>query len=123
RRGRSAAGCRQGFEKGVAGARAWTLRQEREGPKATGKGKTLPGRPAGGKTGTSGRQFHAWYVGFTRQMSTAVWFGHPNANVRPGGFEVDGEMLRSGSVWGNTVSLPTWQEYMKIGRASCRERV
>src|SRR5699024_1504431 len=28
------------------------------------------------------------------------------------GFEVDGEMLRSGSGWGNTVSLPTWQEYM-----------
>jgi membrane peptidoglycan carboxypeptidase len=45
-------------------------------------------------------------------MSTAVWFGHPNANVRPGGFAVDGQMLRSGSVWGNTISLPTWQEYM-----------
>ena len=45
-------------------------------------------------------------------MSTAVWFGHPQSNIRPGGFDVDGEMLRSGSVWGNTVSLPTWQEYM-----------
>ncbi|MFC7456584.1 PASTA domain-containing protein [Brachybacterium sp. GCM10030267] len=83
-----------------------------EDPRATGKGKIIEGHPAGGKTGTSGSQFHTWYVGFTRQMSTAVWFGHPQANVRPAGFPVDGEMLRSGKVWGNTVSLPTWQEYM-----------
>ena len=108
----SGADCHQAVEKEVADAMAWTLQQDLEDPKATGKGKTIPGHPAGGKTGTSGQQFHTWYVGFTRQMSTAVWFGHPNANVRPGGFEVDGEMLRSGSVWGNTVSLPTWQEYM-----------
>ncbi|MFC7465358.1 PASTA domain-containing protein [Brachybacterium sp. GCM10030252] len=45
-------------------------------------------------------------------MSTAVWFGHPQANISPGGFPVDGQMLRHGHVWGNTVSLPTWQEYM-----------
>src|SRR5699024_7440366 len=108
----SGADCHQAVEKEIADTMAWTLQQDLEDPKATGKGKTIPGHPAGGKTGTSGQQFHTWYVGFTRQMSTAVWFGHPNANIRPGGFSVDGEMLRSGSVWGNTVSLPTWQEYM-----------
>ncbi|MGP9538504.1 penicillin-binding protein [Brachybacterium sp. AOP43-C2-M15] len=108
----SGAECHQAVEKDVADAMAWTLQQDLEDPRATGKGKIIDGHPAGGKTGTSGQQFHTWYVGFTRQMSTAVWFGHPQANVRPGGFEVDDLMLRRGSVWGNTVSLPTWQEYM-----------
>ena len=108
----SGADCHQAVEKDVADAMAWTLQQDLEDPRATGKGKIIEGHPAGGKTGTSGQQFHTWYVGFTRQMSTAVWFGHPNANVRPGGFAVDGEMLQRGKVWGNTVSLPTWQEYM-----------
>ncbi|MEE1650866.1 transglycosylase domain-containing protein [Brachybacterium sp. J144] len=106
------AACHQAVDKDVADAMAWTLQQDLEDPRATGRGKTIPGHPAGGKTGTSGSQFHTWYVGFTRQMSTAVWFGHPQANIRPQGFAVDGQMLRRGSVWGNTVSLPTWQEYM-----------
>ncbi|WP_162801549.1 penicillin-binding protein [Brachybacterium saurashtrense] len=108
----SGADCHQAVEKEVADDIAWTLQQDLEDPRATGKGRIIEGHPAGGKTGTSGSQFHTWYVGFTRQMSTAVWFGHPQANVRPGGFSVDGQMLRRGSVWGNTVSLPTWQEYM-----------
>ena len=108
----SGAECHQAVEKEVADTMAWVLQQDLEDPRATGKGRVVEGHTAGGKTGTSGEQFHTWYVGFTRQMSTAVWFGHPQANVRPGGFAVDGQMLRRGSVWGNTVSLPTWQEYM-----------
>ncbi len=104
--------CAQVMETKVADAMAWTLMQDLSDPKATGKGKVIPGHDAGGKTGTSGSQFHTWYVGFTGQLSTAVWFGHPKGNVRPGGFDVDGEYLRPKKVWGNTVSLPTWQEYM-----------
>lgn len=104
--------CDQVMDKSVADTVAWTLEQDLVDPRATGKGKVIPGHDAGGKTGTSGSQFHTWYVGFTRQMSTAVWFGNPTSNVRPGGFSVDGQMLERGSVWGNTVSLPTWQEYM-----------
>lgn len=108
----SGADCHQAVEKDIADAMAWTLEQDLSDPRATGRGKVIEGHPAGGKTGTSDEQYHTWYVGFTRQMSTAVWFGQPNANVKPGGFSVDGQMLRSGRVWGNTVSLPTWQEYM-----------
>lgn len=104
--------CEQAMDKETADTMAWVLQQDLEDPRATGKGMVVEGHTAGGKTGTSGSQFHTWYVGFTRQMSTAVWFGHPNANIRPGGFSVDGETLTSGKVWGNTVSLPTWQEYM-----------
>jgi membrane peptidoglycan carboxypeptidase len=108
----SGADCHQAVDPEIADTMAWVLQQDLEDPRATGKGKVVEGHPAGGKTGTSGSQFHTWYVGFTRQMSTAVWFGHPQSNIRPGGFSVDGEMLSRGHVWGNTVSLPTWQEYM-----------
>ncbi|MCS6712128.1 transglycosylase domain-containing protein [Brachybacterium sp. EF45031] len=104
--------CEQVLDRNVSNAVQWVLKQDLEDPRATGKGMVIPGHDAGGKTGTSGQQFHTWYVGMTGQMSTAVWFGHPNANIRPGGFMVDGRMLRPGKVWGNTVSLPTWQEYM-----------
>jgi membrane peptidoglycan carboxypeptidase len=104
--------CKQVIDKETADTVAWVLEQDLSDPRATGKGKVIPGHDAGGKTGTSGSQFHTWYVGFTRQMSTAVWFGNPAANTRPGGFPVDGQMLQRGKVWGNTVSLPTWQEYM-----------
>ena len=105
--GISGSECHQVVDKKVADTMAWTLQQDLEDPKATGKGKIIPGHPAGGKTGTSNKQYHTWYVGFTRQMSTAVWFGHPQGDKRPGGFTVDDTMLRSGHVWGNTVSLPT----------------
>lgn len=115
--------CEQVLDKKEADTLAWVLQQDLEDPRATGKGKTVDGHVAGGKTGTSGKQFHTWYVGFTRQMSTAVWFGHPTANESPGGFAVDGEMLQRGKVWGNTVSLPTWQEYMtKVHRGLPNEK-
>ncbi|MCL6422437.1 penicillin-binding protein [Brachybacterium sp. JHP9] len=106
--------CEQRLEPKVADAMAWTLEQDLVDPRATGKGRVIPGHDAGGKTGTSNEQFHTWYVGFTRQMSTAVWYGHPARNVRPGGTRIDNgrTYLQRGEVWGNTVSLPTWQEYM-----------
>ena len=41
-------------------------------------GDALAGRPAAGKTGTNGvgaDNFDAWFIGFTPQLSTAVWYG------------------------------------------------
>lgn len=103
--------CSQVLDQKVADAVAWVLEQDLVDPKATGKGKIIPGHDAGGKTGTSSETFHTWYVGFTKQFSTAVWYGSPVGNVRPTGTVVDGKRL-TGTVYGNTVSLPTWQEYM-----------
>jgi penicillin-binding protein 1A len=36
------------------------------------------GRPAFGKTGTQQNNTNAWFIGGTRQLSTAVWVGDPN---------------------------------------------
>lgn len=103
--------CSQVLDEKVADAVQWVLQQDLEDPRATGKGKIIPGHDAGGKTGTSSREYHTWYVGFTEQLSTAVWYGSPRGNERPQGTVVDGKRLY-GDVYGNTVSLPTWQEYM-----------
>ncbi len=34
-------------------------------------------RPSGGKTGTQDENTNAWFVGFTKQLSAAVWVGDP----------------------------------------------
>jgi membrane peptidoglycan carboxypeptidase len=69
-------------------------------------GHSLPGRPAAGKTGTNGQgasNFDAWFIGFTPQLSTAVWYGNHdrNAPVTDGG----APMFGSGAA-------ATWQQMM-----------
>ncbi|QGG95213.1 transglycosylase domain-containing protein [Actinomarinicola tropica] len=51
------------------------------GPGATGNRARLPDRPAAGKTGTGTGHRDAWFVGYTPQLSTAVWVGFPNATT------------------------------------------
>ncbi|MDQ3973023.1 MAG: PBP1A family penicillin-binding protein, partial [Actinomycetota bacterium] len=47
----------------------------------TGTGARLPSWDTAGKTGTTQRNTDAWFVGYTPVMSTAVWMGHPDAQV------------------------------------------
>jgi membrane peptidoglycan carboxypeptidase len=46
----------------------------------TGQAATID-RPAAGKTGTTQDHRDAWFVGFTPQLATAVWVGHPDEAV------------------------------------------
>lgn len=39
------------------------------------------GRPVAGKTGTSENYGNAWFVGYTPQLSTAVWVGRPEGDT------------------------------------------
>ena len=39
------------------------------------------GRPLAGKTGTSQAHRDAWFVGYTRELSTAVWVGFPQGAI------------------------------------------
>jgi penicillin-binding protein 1A len=58
------------------------------------------GCPAAGKTGTSENLANAWFVGYTPQLSTAVWVGYPQGNIpMAGGF-------------GGTLAAPIWHDYM-----------
>lgn len=44
--------------------------------RGTGTKAALPGRDAGGKTGTSQNYKDAWFIGFTPQLVTGVWVGN-----------------------------------------------
>ena len=45
--------------------------------------------PAAGKTGTTEEQSDAWFVGFTPEVSTAVWTGNPNQRIPLPGYGAD----------------------------------
>jgi penicillin-binding protein 1A len=45
--------------------------------RGSGVAAQLPGGPAWGKTGTSEDYGDAWFVGFNRKLTTAVWMGYP----------------------------------------------
>ena len=68
---------------------------------------SLPqGRPAAGKTGTTevegGANTDVWFIGFTPQISTAVWIGNPAANTN----------MRGGKVQGGATAARVWRAFM-----------
>jgi membrane peptidoglycan carboxypeptidase len=82
------------------------------GTGGTACGHALTGRPAAGKTGTNGGEdgnLDAWFIGFTPQLSTAVWFGNSDRKkpVTAGGAQLYGGMLPAA----------TWQQMMNAALA------
>lgn len=70
--------CTQAIETNVADTVTGMLRGVVDGPSAhrTGAGASI-GRPVAGKTGTTNKSTAAWFIGYTPQLSTAVWVGKP----------------------------------------------
>lgn len=64
------------------------------------------GRPAAGKTGTTQDYGDAWFVGYTPQLSTAVWVGHPEAAR-----ELKDSAGRN--ITGGSVPSRIWAQFMK----------
>ncbi len=58
------------------------------------------GCPAAGKTGTAENYENAWFVGYTPQLSTAVWVGYPQGNIP----------MANG--FGGTLAAPIWHDFM-----------
>ena len=85
-----------------------------KGVLTNGTGRRYPlNVPAAGKTGTQVNNTNAWFVGFTPELTTAVWVGDPDAytpmvNVP----EFDQERVQGGL-------YPTqiWQQYMNNAHA------
>jgi membrane peptidoglycan carboxypeptidase len=72
----------------------------------TARGARLAGgRPAAGKTGTSQENKDAWFVGFTPQLSTAVWLGY----AQPKTITIDGVEATGGGF-----SSKIWKAYMDV---------
>lgn len=57
------------------------------------------GRPAAGKTGTTDSSVDAWFVGYTPNLSTAVWVGYDNNTSM-------------GRMYGSGAPLDIWQDFM-----------
>ena len=93
----------------------------RSGGTASGSG-LAGGRPAAGKTGTADDSNETWFVGYTPELSTAVWVGTPNdlrnervvRNIclRPAGETKGCSAGRYGSVFGATIAAPIWKAIM-----------
>lgn len=78
------------------------------------RGGTAPksgiGRPAAGKTGTAQDNKHLWFVGYTPQITTAVWVGNAEADVAMQRFTINGVWKRNW--YGGDIAAPIWQSYM-----------
>jgi penicillin-binding protein 1A len=66
----------------------------------TGTRARLPNRWVAGKTGTSNNAENVWFVGYTPQLSTAVWLGAPSGNVS------------MGRATGGAYAAPIWRSFM-----------
>jgi membrane peptidoglycan carboxypeptidase len=103
------AGCHQVIQPDIAKAVTYAL--QRVITSGTGSGLSLSGRESAGKTGTGQSNNQAWFIGYTPQLSTAVYVGHPNQSTRSlNGMHVGGRSY--GTVFGATIAGPIWQSIM-----------
>ncbi|MGH2718918.1 MAG: transglycosylase domain-containing protein, partial [Actinomycetota bacterium] len=65
------------------------------------------GRPEAGKTGTTSDYSNAWFVGYTPELSTAVWVGYQSSNNSLLNIEGVSQMA------GGTIPAELWANYMK----------
>src|SRR6185437_13046544 len=71
----------------------------------TGAGSGDGIHPNAGKTGTTDNHADAWFDGYTRQLSTAVWMGYQGGEIPM--LDVHGV-----AVAGATYAVPIWHQYM-----------
>ncbi|HEY3920611.1 MAG TPA: transglycosylase domain-containing protein [Gaiellaceae bacterium] len=76
----------------------------------TGAGSGDGVHPNAGKTGTTEDHADAWFVGYTRELATAVWMGYPNGEIPM--LDVHGY-----EVAGATFPVPIWHLYMAAAEA------
>ena len=103
------ADCTQAMDQGAADETAKTLRATSE-PGGTAKDAVF-GRPIAGKTGTTDEAENTWFVGFTPQLSTAVWIGDATESGRSlVGRTIGGVYFPR--IYGSDLAVPMWRDYM-----------
>ncbi|HCX63724.1 MAG TPA: hypothetical protein DHN33_00755, partial [Eubacteriaceae bacterium] len=72
---------------------------------------SVPGTQIAGKTGTTDDQMHAWFAGYTKEYSAAVWYGYDENKVTANGRTYD---LHIG-IYGGSRPGPAsmWQSVMR----------
>ncbi|MFJ2743590.1 transglycosylase domain-containing protein [Streptomyces sp. NPDC087440] len=68
------------------------------------------GRDNAGKTGTTDARKNAWFVGYTPNLSGAVWVGSPSQQVKMENITIGGKY--EAKVFGGQVPGPIWKDAM-----------
>jgi membrane peptidoglycan carboxypeptidase len=76
----------------------------------TGKEAGLANRDNAGKTGTTDGRYNAWFVGYTPNLSGAVWVGSALQNVHMTDITIGGEYHPE--VFGSDTPGPIWKDAM-----------
>lgn len=103
--------CRPVLDPEVNAQAVWTMQKVVTPQRgSTGARAVIPGRPVAGKTGTANRDTAAWFVGFTPQLSTAIWQGHIEGTVSMFNSTINGQFYRE--VFGGLFPAQTFHDYM-----------
>lgn len=108
------ADCTQAMDSTAADQTALTLTNVMTS-QGTGRSAILNGRPSAGKTGTTERMDNAWFVGFTPELSAAVWLGHSD-----GYYPMDQQVVGGRyyyTMYGSDAPAPLWKTYMDAALA------
>ncbi|MFF3886956.1 transglycosylase domain-containing protein [Streptomyces sp. NPDC001914] len=76
----------------------------------TGQQAGLTDRANAGKTGTTDERKNAWFVGYTPNLSGAVWVGSATQRVQMRGIQIGG--VWHDKVYGGQVPGPIWRDLM-----------
>ncbi|MHB2022999.1 MAG: transglycosylase domain-containing protein [Mycobacteriales bacterium] len=106
---------RRVFSAAVASNVIYAMEQVLTNPAGTAYGKALAnGRPAAGKTGTAtnpaNQDTNDWFIGFTPQLSTAVWMGNLNGSALVNRYGV--------ALFGGGPPATAWQTFMNLALAN-----
>ncbi|MDP9496819.1 MAG: transglycosylase domain-containing protein [Actinomycetota bacterium] len=89
-------------------------------PLRTGRGAKID-RPVAGKTGTTTGSTAAWFVGYTPQLSTAVWVGNPaKASMTMRRITINGKYYRQ--VYGGTLPASIFASAMRDAHRGLPEK-
>jgi 1A family penicillin-binding protein len=111
RHGRTLIDNRPRGERRISAALAFAVTDVLKGVIRSGTGTAAQiGRPEAGKTGTTQDFRDAWFIGYTPQLSTAVWMGNP-------GQEIPMEDVGGIQVTGGSYPARIWHDFMAAALA------